>query len=272
MLENLKLQFSRWRKAVDLAPHIDDLHAAFEEREGGALNHQERELLENAIAFSETTADEVGMTRSDIVSIPETADFMEIIKIFQESYHSRLPVTGRDLDDVKGLVSLKDVMALVGREEQFDMTKLIRPATFVPESMVLQRVLHVMKRTRMPLVLVSNEFGGTSGLITLKDILEELFGDIEDEHEDEKEPAFVSLGQNRYRVQGDYALEELDHQLHLDLNEHFENVETIGGAVLQVANRVPARGESFMLDARVQATVAASDERRVLAVDLKIKA
>lgn len=270
MLKTLKLKVARWRKAMELAPHIDDLYAAFEEREGGALSRNERELLENALAFGNTTADDVGMPRADIVTIPETANFATVLAAFQDSYHSRLPVVGKDLDDVKGLITLKDVMALVGHEDQYSMVKLVRSVNFVPESMPIQRVLHVMKRTRMPLVMVSDEFGGTSGLITLKDILEELLGDMEDEHDDSKVPALVSLGGGKFRLQGDYALEDLDKQFKTNLAEMFDDVETIGGAVLREAKTVPAKGEGFKLSDRVHATVTASDGRRLLAVELKI--
>lgn len=269
-LGNLKLKASRWRKAMELAPHIDDLYAAFEERDAGALSRNERELLENALAFGTTTADDVGIPRADIVAIPHSADFAAVLKAFQDSYHSRLPVAGNDLDDIKGLITLKDVMVLVGHEDAFSMEKILRPVTFVPESMPMQRVLHVMKRTRMPLVMVSDEFGGTSGLITLKDILEELLGDIEDEHDDSKVPALVSMGGGKFKVQGDFALEDLDRQLGTGLVDRFDDVETVGGAVMREAKTVPAKGESFKLSERVTATVTSSDGRRVLGVELKI--
>lgn len=272
VFDGVRQYISRWRKALELAPHIDDLHAAFEDREGGALNRHERELLENALSFGTITADDVGIPRADIVAIVEGADFDAVIEAFQESYHSRLPVIGRDLDDVKGLVTLKDIMALVGHEDDYAMAKVLRPVTFVPESMPLQRVLHVMKRTRMPFVMVSDEFGGTSGLITLKDILEELLGDIEDEHDDSRTPALVHLGAGKYRVQGDYALEDIDAQLGTTLAEVFDEVETIGGAVMREAKTVPLRGETFKLSERITATVAATDGRRILAVDMKVSA
>ncbi len=272
MFESLRKAFSRVKKAAELSPHIDDLYAAFEEREGDApLKRHERELLENTLAFSATTADDVGMPRAEIVGIPHTAHFANVLKAFQDSYHSRLPVIGTDLDDVKGLVTLKDVIALVGREQDFSMDKLVRPVTFVPESMPLPRVLHIMKRTRVPLVMVSDEFGGTSGLITLKDILEEILGDFEDEHEDSKGPGLTSLGNKRYRVQGDYALEDLDSQLNTDLSATYDDVETIGGAVMREAKTVPVKGQTFHLQGGVHVTVTASDGRRVLAVDVKLE-
>ncbi|TKW61952.1 MAG: CBS domain-containing protein [Blastochloris viridis] len=272
MFESLRKAFSRVKKAAELSPHIDDLYAAFEEREGDApLKRHERELLENTLAFSAITADDVGMPRADIVGIPHTADFATVLKAFQDSYHSRLPVMGADLDDIKGLVTLKDVIALLGREQDFDMGKLVRPVTFVPESMPLPRVLHIMKRTRVPLVMVSDEFGGTSGLITLKDIMEEILGDFEDEHEDGKGPGLTSLGNKRYRVQGDYALEDLDSQLNTDLATAYDDVETIGGAVMREAKTVPVKGQTFRLSGGVHVTVTGSDGRRVLSVDVKLE-
>lgn len=271
LFATLRRGVSRLKKAAELSPHIDDLYAAFEEREGDApLKRHERELLENALAFSATTADDVGIPRADIVAVPADADFATLLKTFQDSYHSRLPVMGADLDDIKGMVTLKDVIALVGREHEFSMDKLIRPVTFVPESMPLPRVLHTMKRTRLPLVIVSDEFGGTSGLIVLKDILEELLGDIEDEHEDGKGPGLIGLGDNRYRVQGDYDLEDLDSQLNTELAGLYSDVETIGGAVMREAKTVPAKGQSFHLAPNVTATVTGSDGRRVLSVELKV--
>ena len=121
----------------------------------------------------------------------------------------------------------------------------------------------------MPLVMVSDEFGGTSGLITLKDILEELLGNIEDEHED-KESGIVSLGGGKFKLQGDYMLDDLDKQLGTKLAARFDEVETIGGAVMREAKVVPAKGDKFQLDSKVHATVIASDGRRVLSVELKI--
>ena len=101
MLDPLKNLFSRWRKAMDLAPHLDDLHAAFEERDDDTpLSRNERELLLNSLHFGATTADEVGIPRADIVAVPESATFAEVIEAFQDSYHTRLPVIGADLDDV----------------------------------------------------------------------------------------------------------------------------------------------------------------------------
>jgi magnesium and cobalt transporter len=276
-MKNIFKKVSEWRgrarKALQLAPHIDDLYAAFEEREGEApLSRHERELLENTLAFSQTHAESVGVPRADIVAVPVGADFEAVLEAFQKSSHTRLPVVGRDLDDVKGLVTLKDFIPLVKTPEAFKLEAILRPVNFVQESMPLNRVLQVMKKTRMPLVMVSDEFGGTSGLVTLKDVLEELVGDIEDEHDGAEPTPLVALGGNRFRVRGDYGLEDVDSHIGSDLASVFgEDVETIGGAVMRKANTIPARGETFALTPDIDATVYATDGRRILSVELKLK-
>jgi len=272
LLKTLATWGERLRKTVELAPHIDDLHAAFEDRGGGALSRHERELLENALAFSEVVADDVGVPRADIVAVHMESGFEQVLQAFKDSAHTRLPVVGRDLDDVKGLVLIKDVIGYVGRGEAFTLEKILRPATFVAESMTLPRVLQTMKKTRIPLVLVVDEFGGTSGLITLKDIVEELVGDIDDEHADTGPAPVIALAPGKWRVRGDLPLEDFDAQAGTNLAaETGEDVETVGGAVLRAAKTVPGRGETFALGPGISATVAAADGRRVLSVDIIIK-
>lgn len=263
----------RMRKAVDLAPHIDDLHAAFEDRDGKALTRHERELLENALAFGEMSADDVGVPRADIVHVPAKASFEQVIKIFRDTSHTRLPVTGRDLDDVKGILLLKDLVTVVGNPAAFAMDKLMRPAVFVPETMTLPRVLQTMKKARVQLVVVTDEFGGTSGLLTLNDILGELVGDLDLEAPEDGSTPLTPLGHGSWRVRGDYELEDLDREIGTNLCATFgDDVETLGGAVMQVAKTVPGRGESFHLCPGVAATVHGTDGRRILTVDISVSA
>lgn len=270
--KGLRGRVARWRKALHLAPHIDDIYEAFEERGDNALTKHDRELLENALSFSAITADKVGMPRAEIVHVPVTATYEQVLAAFVDSAHSRLPVAGRGLDDIKGMLTLKDLIGVVAAPEGFAMARLLRPVPFVPENMTLPRVLQVMKRTRTPLVVVTDEFGGTSGLVTLKDILEELVGDLDDEHEEAVPAPLLPVGGNRYRVQGDYTLEDLDGQFGTNLAEVFGNeVETLGGAVLRVAKTVPPKGSHFVLSEGVEATVLASDGRRVLGLELQIQ-
>lgn len=268
----LKKRWQRMRKAWELNPHIDDLHAAFEDREGAALTRHERELLENALAFSQVTADDVSVPRAEIVSVAESSDFPSVLRTFVDSSHTRLPVHGKNLDDIKGFVMLKDFIPFVGREASFSLAAITRPVAFVPENMSLPRVLQIMRKNHAPMVLAVDEFGGTSGLISLHDILEELVGDIEDEHGPADEAPMVSIGSGRYRVQGDFTLEDLDAALGTTLALAFEDhAETLAGALMQTARKVPAKGEKIILHPNVEAMVTASDGRRVLMVEIHVR-
>lgn len=268
-----KKRWERARKAWELNEHIDDLHAAFEDRDAQTpLTRHERELLENALAFSQITADDVSTPRAEIVSVPEGSGFAAVLRAFAESAHTRLPIHGKNLDDIKGFVMLKDFVPFVGKDEKFKLADITRPVAFVPENMSLPRVLQIMRKSHVPMVLAVDEFGGTSGLISLHDILEELVGDLEDEHDASDEAPMVALGDGRYRIQGDFTLEDLDAALGTDLAYAFEDhAETLGGAVTQAARKIPAKGEKVALSAHVDAIVATTDGRRVLMVELHVK-
>ncbi|MBI1308391.1 MAG: CBS domain-containing protein [Proteobacteria bacterium] len=273
-VRRLKVMWKASRKAWSLAPHLDDLHAAFEDRANMALTPHERELLENALAFSQITADDVSVPRAQIVALPQRAGLEETLRVFAESAHSRLPVVGKGLDDVQGFVLLKDVVAqahaLRGKEKDFSLAAVARALPVVPETMPLPKVLQAMRRAKVAMVLVVDELGDTSGLACLLDILEELVGDMADEL-DEGTEALVKLEDGTFAVRGSLPLEEFDAAAGTALLKKFgHEVETVGGAVLLAAKKVPAKGEKVKLSAKVEATVSASNGRRVLAVALKV--
>jgi magnesium and cobalt transporter len=268
--ENLAAKREFLRQAEALRPHLPQLYAAFAERDMAPLTHHERELLENALAFGALVADDVAVPRASIIAAPEVASLNEVLHLFAETQHSRLPVMGRDLDDLKGFVLLKDVIQHLQTPTEFTLTTLLRPLTVVPESMPLPRVLQQMKRTKVPFVLVADEFGGTSGLISLKDILEQLVGSIADENTDQAE-AILSLGSSRYRIKGETPLADIDRSLGTNLNEaKHEDATTLAGLVLQAAQHIPAKGEVVTLPGGLLAETTETDGRRVLLVTLSL--
>ena len=274
VLKRLKDGMARARKAWELAPHIHDLHAAMEEREGLALSGNERELLENAMAFSRVVADDVSTPRAEMVAVSETIKLDKLVEIFAESSHTRLPVIGKNLDDVKGFLLLKDVVAklleLKGREGQFKLKEMIRPLPVVQESMSLPKVVHLMRREKVTMVLVVDEFGGTSGLVCLRDVLGELVGEVGDEDSEDYEP-LRAMGGGRFFVRGDTTLSEFDKAAGTELFEKFgDQVETIGGAVLHAASKVPAKGDRVKLGPNVEVLVVGTNGRRVMAVEIKV--
>jgi magnesium and cobalt transporter len=268
----------RCKKAWQLVPHADALYETFGESlnnhgdvQGAPLrlSRHERELLENALAFGKLVADDVAVPRADIIAVPEKSKFAKVIQMFSKTHHSRLPVMGRDLDDMKGFVLLKDVVAFIGREDEFTLQAVLRPLPVVPETLPLPKVLQSMRRAKVPLVLVSDEFGGVSGLISLKDILEQLVGVMDDESAVQDE-AVMSLGHNRYRVRGDAELDVLDRVLGVHFARHAsDDVVTLAGLVMQLAQRIPDKGDSIALFDGWKAVVFESDGRRILRLDLE---
>jgi CBS domain containing-hemolysin-like protein len=262
-------QWRRLRRAMALVHHADDLHDAFADRPNRALTQHERDLLENALAFSARTARQVGVARAEIIALPIGATLTETLKHFGESAHSRLPVIGQNLDDVRGVVSLKDVVTFIGHSKNFALTDLLQPALLLPEAMPLTKVLQHMRQDRMPLALVTDEFGGVSGLVGLKDILIELVGDLAP-NEDEAGPGIMSLGGGVFRVRGSTSLNDVDAMLSLTLSRHFANVETLAGAVLQTAQHLPPTGSTVALPGVAKVVVQAADARRIVWLEVHL--
>lgn len=269
MITPLRNLLDKLRRMQAVARHADQLHDAFEDRDHAPLDAHEQELLANALSFAEVTADDVCVARTDIQAVPETADFSALLLAFQSSQHSRLPVYGSDLDDIKGIIHMKDVICFVGKEDSFDMGKTLRPAVFVPENMPIPRILQLIKKTRTLLVLVTDEYGGTTGLVSLRDILEQLVGDIDDEHADEETHQVMELAPGRWRVHPQISLEDSAQRLGVQLNHYAEeDVETLGGLVMKLARRVPQRGERVPLGPGLMAVVTGSDGRRLTGLEV----
>lgn len=262
----LKLVARNWDKMMELAPHAEHLHEAFEERDHRPLSAQEQEMLENTLTFADVVARQVGVARAQINAVPLDAPFDTVWETFGRTRHSRLPVYGRTLDDIKGLVSLKDVMPFVYAKKDFQLEALLRRPTLVPETMPLPRVLQLMKKTKVPLALVTDEYGGVTGMVSLKDILEELVGEVGDE-DDVSTPHVVALGDGRWKVKPTAPLDEVNAVLGTALAGD-EDTETLGGLVLRLAKEIPNKGARVALERGWSAVVSASDGRRITGLEV----
>lgn len=254
-----------------------ELHALIEQREedNTPLTVHEKELIANALQFRNVDADEVSVPRSEIIYLKAEDTFEQVMTTFQKTRHSRLPVVGEDLDDVLGFITLKDIICFVENPQDFSLKNTLRPATFVPDTMPLPRVLQLMKKSKVQLVMIADEYSGTAGLLSLKDILEELVGEVEDEHETEDTPLYKSIGINRYWLDAKLPIEDATKYLNLKLPlpegvaENDLPYETMGGLILHLAGRVPATGESLKLGQHT-ATITESDGRRVTALEIAV--
>jgi CBS domain containing-hemolysin-like protein len=247
-----------------------EIEEAIESYEGeapklGDLSPVERQMLRNLLDFGERTAGEIAVPRGDIIAVPTTTSFEALIAAFAEAEHSRLPVFEESLDKVVGMVHIKDVFALEvgGAEHPADLTGLLRAPLFVPESMGVLDLLASMRANRIHLAIVVDEFGGTEGLISIEDIVEEIVGDIEDEHDEEARGMLIPLGDGAWDADARAELEEVGETIDARLAVVEEDVDTLGGLAFVLAGHVPQQGEIVEHPSGWRLEVTDSDTRRV---------
>lgn len=227
--------------ANDLVEEADE--DASEEDEGEAVGREEKELISSVIEFSDTLVREVMVPRTDMVAISSSLTSEEALDAVIANGYSRIPVSGAGVDDILGTVYAKDLLRLMDEGGgPVAVKELMRPAYFVPETKKVAYLLRDMQTSQIHMAIVVDEFGGTSGLVTIEDLLEELVGEIADEY-DTEEPMVVPDGQGGLLVDARMSVEELSTLV----REEFPSAEwdTVGGLVLGLAGRVPREGEAF---------------------------
>lgn len=234
------------------------------------------DMLLNIKNMHDKRVDDVAIPTADIASIPDDATLDEVIAIFKESTNSRLPVYSETLDNPLGLVHLKDVALHYGfgATGAFDLRSIIRPLIYVPPSMRLGALLQKMQSERMHMALVIDEYGGVEGLVTLEDLIEEIVGEIEDEHDVEEAQLWSEESDSVYIAQARAPLEEFEEAAGVDLlpDDLDEEVETLGGLVFMLIGRVPSRGECIRDGHGHEFEVIDADARRVKSLRVRLKA
>jgi CBS domain containing-hemolysin-like protein len=225
----------------------------------------ERALLNNILRLRELTAEDVMVPRVDIVAIPEDASLDHLIEQMSGRAHSRLPVYRTGLDDVLGMVHIKDVIGCVGDDHKFSVARILRPVNFVVSSTGVLDLLLEMRQTRRHMALVVDEFGGIDGLITIEDVVEAIVGEIQDEHEDGNgEPDLVACADGTLIADARYALDDFEAEYGATFGEEeHESADTLGGLVFTLAGRVPARGELIRHDSGLEFEILDVDPRTI---------
>ncbi|HCS17570.1 HlyC/CorC family transporter [Qipengyuania flava] len=210
----------------------------------GDLSLVERQMLRNLLHFSEHDADDVAVPRGEIIAIDASAGWDELVETFAEHGHSRMPVYRDQLDDVIGMIHIKDVFTILARGETppADWTVLMRQPLYVPQTRNALDVLADMRAQRMHLAVVVDEFSGTDGLITIEDLVEEIVGEIEDEHDDAPEEWIVDIGEGMWDCDARAELEDVAKHVSPALAEVEESVDTLGGLAFVLAEQVPEVG------------------------------
>ena len=246
------------------------------ERESHALSAQERVMLGNMLRFGELRLGDVMVPRAEIIAVDESQTLEELVQLFREAQHSRLPVYRDTLDDPTGLVHVKDVLARLNAEDDCyrltpsTIAELRRPILFAPPSMRALDLLLKMQQTHTHLALVIDEYGGTDGLVSIEDIIEEIVGDIADEHDE----ADVIVKQDGDGVIADARMDLDDFKTQtghdLEVADSDQDIDSLGGLVTSLLGRVPQRGEIVAHPGGYEFQVLEADPRRVRRLRVKL--
>ena len=238
--------------------------------EQGLIEGDERRLLQSIVDFGDTLVREVMTPRPDMVAIRADATLDELRALFREQEYSRIPVYKENLDNIVGIVFVKDLIRLTdaesGHAAAAGSARLIRPATFVPETKRVPEMLKEFQRKQVQIAIVVDEYGGTAGLVTIEDLLEEIVGEIRDEYDVETEP-IVDEGDGSFVFSAKVNIDEVRERLGVEIEP--EGFETVGGYVLTRVGRVPAVGETFELDG-LQVEVLEAERRRIHKVRVRL--
>ncbi len=221
-------------------PTIEDLDLLVDSSyDEGVLNETEKDMLHNMFNFSDLTAREVMIPRTDMVCVPIDMDFEELNKLAAENQYTRYPVYDGDIDHITGLIHVKDLYLLAIQEKETSIKSIQRKIMLVPETITLDNLVREFKKNKSQLAVVVDEFGGTSGIITLEDVFEEIFGDVQDEFDEEAEITITEIKPNHYLANGMLRLNELAEYFDIPAEKlEVEGVDTIAGLVVKELGRL----------------------------------
>ncbi|HEV7462899.1 MAG TPA: hemolysin family protein [Methyloceanibacter sp.] len=263
----------------DLRELIED---ALTRSKSDTLSGQERIMLRRILRFGTLTVEDVMVPRADIIAVDDTVTVDELMRVFRQAEHSRLPIYHETLDDPRGMVHIRDLMSWITTEAEpggngsLDLGKvdlkrtvasinITREILYVPDSMSVLDLLLKMQTTRLHLALVVDEYGGTDGLVSIEDLVEEVVGEIADEHDVEDEPLIRSDPRLGLVADARTPIKDLEKHLALELvsGEQEEDIDTLGGLVFSIAGRIPARGELVRHPSGIEFEVLEADPRRI---------
>ncbi len=238
------------------------------------FSEEERAILLNALSFGELQVWDVMVPRADIDTVDITSTLDDVITAMRESAHTRMPVVRDALDDVAGMVHLKDLLPFWGDGRKFKLQAILRELLFVPPSMKVLDLLMKMRDTGTHMAIVVDEYGGTDGMVTIEDLVEEIVGEIQDEHDKILPPSLTERPDGTLEADARVEVEDLEKHFGVELldPERREDVDTLGGLIFMLLDRVPARGEIVSHPSALEFEVLDADPRRVRRVLIRTKA
>ncbi len=237
---------------------IQELMNAGEEE--GLINEEENEMIRSIFALGDTVVREIMVPRTDMACVTLDATVHEVLNSIIACGHSRIPVFDGTIDNIVGLIYAKDLLKYWGLDEsEVELKNILRPPYFIPESKNLEELLHEFKKKRIHIAIVIDEYGGTSGLVTIEDLLEQIVGDIQDEYDLEEE-WLVEEADGAIVVDARLPIEELEEHFGIEIER--EKFDTVGGLIFHLTGRIPAVGEEVASSA-IRLTVLDADERKI---------
>lgn len=250
----------------------DELKYIIEEIEDeGVLEEKESDLVRSALEFDDTTVEEILIPRVKVVAVDVSDSVDEILKLFISERYSRMPVYENSIDNVIGFITDKDFFALLyasGESRPSSIESIVQKAIYVSENKLISEVLYEMQRSKIHMAIVKDEYGGTSGIVTMEDIIEELVGEIYDENDEVIQPV-VTVGKNMYEIRADFSLSDMIEKLGLPESVIKSESNTVGGWVMELFGCIPEKG-SVTTDGIFTVTVLEGDDRSVSRIGLKI--
>ena len=231
----------------------------------GFIEESQKEMINNIFAFDDTTAGEVMTHRTELIAVEKNAEISEVVYLAVNEGFSRLPIYEEDIDDIIGLIYVKDLLSLVGCQslDSFHLSDFIRPILYVPESTRCRELFAQFKKNKINMAVVVDEYGGTDGIVTMEDVLESIVGDIEDEY-DEQSIEIQKISDSTYIMLGAAELDEVGEELQISFEKDGEDFDTLGGFITHVLGYVPQESEHAEIEhAGYRFTVLVMDERRV---------
>lgn len=278
VLTPFNIIFGAWKKLLGKVVHIGKKQGVTEEElmtmideveQEGVLDQNESDLLRSAIEFNDVNVEEILTHRVDMIAIDAEDSIEEILEAFRDHPYSRLPVYRETVDNIVGILHEQDFMMMLHEGKQSIMDA-VQPALFVQESMKISDLLRVLQKDNVHMAIVLDEFGGTTGIVTMEDILEELVGEIYDEHDTKEENLFNWVDENTCIVNGNADLDDLFEEMKFQEDPDAYESNTISGWVMEKLDRLPQEGDSFVFE-NYDVQVTKMEERRVMEIRIQRK-
>lgn len=233
--------------------------------EGIQVSSEERTMLHNILQLNELKVNDVMIPRADMVAVEEETTLQDLRKIILETEHTRMPVYKGTLDHISGFIHIKDLIPYLDEKKPFFIKEILRKVLFVPPSMKLMDLLVKMRGKRVHMAVVLDEYSGTDGLVTLEDVVEEIVGEIEDEHDEKEAPGIIARDTKTWEVNARLPVGILEKKLHIRLNEDrsSEEYDTVGGLIFYLIGRVPSCGEKIAHPAGIEFEILDANPRRI---------